>query len=135
MLQGSNHCRKHDDGASRPVTLLDVSHQEHEQFLDLGVSRLRLILDGGLDGTDALDVLPVVDVCDTVQTGLSQIVLFLLPLLFFLFLKGLLRFCNHPSDSTNRLGQDIRRKNLALAEAHVGHKADDDFLARKTVFV
>ena len=86
MLQGSNHCRKHDDGACRPVALLDVSHQEHEQFLDLGVSRLRFILNRGLDGTDALDVLPVVDVCDTVQTGLSQIVLLLLPLLFLFFL-------------------------------------------------
>ena len=86
MLQGSDHSRKHNDGAGRPVALLDVSHQEHEQFLDLGVSSLRLILDGGLDGTDALDVLPVVDVCDTVQTGLSQIVLLLLPLLFLFFL-------------------------------------------------
>lgn len=40
MLQGSDHCRDHDDRPSRPECEPNVSHVEHEQVLDFRERRL-----------------------------------------------------------------------------------------------
>ena len=106
VLERSDHCRQHDDGPRRSVRRLNVAHQEHEEVLDLRECGLCLGLDGGLHRTGLpWRALPIVDVRDAVQCCLGQVVLLLL--LLPLILISLLRFQDHPSDSSNCLGKHI----------------------------